>query len=221
MTTCRLFTHRRDSVRWVALAMAAGLIALAVAALACGPAAPGSPGAGETAANAAASDQHPGDGSEPFVVPQQSGTTEPEIPPTTCSTYVEDGVTLKDCMPGIPPTPEGFAESNMSSALFDKVQEAQEAEAKRQRGGGDAAGGRSLPAPEREPEIMRVWIFFEHGNNGDAIVEWLDDHGFKYEDVTRTTGHMHVLVDILLLPELAQVDGVHKLRHPIRIDPAG
>ena len=111
-------------------------------------------------------------------------------------------------------------ESNMSSALFDKVQEAQEAEAKRQRGGGGAAGGRSIPAPERKPEIMRVWVTLEHGNNGDAIIKWLDDHGFKYED-TRTTGQMHALVDILMLPELAQVDGVLELSHPIRIDPAG
>ena len=220
MTTFRLFTHRRDSVRWLALAMAAGLIALAMAALACAPAAPSSPGAGETAANAAASDQLRGDGSEPFRVPQQSGTTEPEIPPTTCSTYVEDGVTLKDCMPGIPPEPEGFAESNMSSALFDLVQETQEAEAKRRRGSGGTTSGRSIPAPERKPEIIRVWITLEHGNNGDAIIKWLDDRNFKYED-TRTTGQMHALVDILMLPELAQVDGVLELRHPIRIYPAG
>ena len=108
MTAFRLFTHRRDSVRWLVLTMAVGSIALAVAALACGPAAPASSGAGETAANAAASDQPPSDGSEPIVVPQQAND-DPTPLPTVCSAGInpETGESVTECGPPRPTATQG------------------------------------------------------------------------------------------------------------------
>ena len=212
MTTFRLFIHRRDSVRWLVLAMALGSIALAMAALACGPAAPTSPGAGETAANTAASDQPPSDGAEPITIPQQaSGTDETPTPrPTICSnTRDSQGNPITDCGPP-PPMVEDDG-SNVDPVLMSLVEKAQQEQAERQ-----GAGDQAESVPQKR---QRVWIWLTADTDGNAIVAWLEQRGFTYED-HRDAGTIYASVDLVAIPALSEVEGVFRLMEPIKNDPA-
>jgi len=217
MTTFRLFIHRRDSVRWLVLAMAVGSIALAMAALACAPAAPASPGAGETAANAAASDQRPGDGSEPFRVPKQQAD-EPTPEPTICSTGInpETDEPITECGPPPPTRERHELAGKLDSVLISKLEKARKAEADRQQ---DGAGARSADSATPEPtyvksERERVHIKLTLDSDGDDVIAWLDQHEYGYNAYLENE-EIYAAVDVLRLPELANLEGVWRVRMPV------
>ena len=210
MTAFRLFTHRRDVVRWLVLTVA-------MAALACGPAAPTSPGAGETAANAADSNQPPSDGAEPIVVPQQAnGTDETPTPrPTTCVNTVDEHDNPRlSCGP--PPPLQREKEFNVGNTLLSEMESVQQREADRRRNSADADNSQIEPLI---PERYRVWIQLDDDDNGNRVKKWLTERDFKYEDHS-DVGTIYAAIDITTVIELSQVEGVSFVRKPRWAEPA-
>ena len=215
MTKIRLFTPCRDSIRLLVLMMAVGLIALPGAALACGPTAPASPGTGETVTDAAAKDQPPPDGADPIPVQQQSGASSPTPLPTICADTVDaKGNPIKHCGP--PPPVDGDDEATkIDSELQSLVDAARREQANRQ-GGVVGAAGQSEPL---RPQRYRVWIQLTADTDGEAIIAWLKERGFSYED-QRDTGTIYAGVDLTVIPDLSEVEGVLQLLEPIKPNPA-
>ncbi len=215
MTTTRLFTRSRDVIRLRVLIMAVGLIALTGAALACAPAASVSPDARETGTDAAPSDQPLSDATVPIPVRQQSGDSVSTPLPTICADTVDaEGKPIKDCGP--PPPMDGDDEdSKIDGELQSLVEDAQEIQEGRQ-GGVTGAGGREEVL---RPQRHRVWIRLTADTDGQAILAWLEEREFRYED-HRDTGTIYAGVDIAAIPDLAEVEGVLRLREPIKFDPS-
>ena len=188
--------------------MAIGLIALPGAVLACGPTAPASPGAGETATDATAKDQPPPDGAEPIPVQQQSGGSDPTPLPTICADTVDaSGNPIKHCGP--PPPVDGDDEhTKIDGGLQSLLDAAQREHANRY-------GGQSHLRPLR----YRVEIQLTADTDGEAIIEWLEERGFSYED-HRDTGTIYAGVAITAIPDLSEVEGVFQLLEPIKPNPA-
>ena len=201
MTTIRSFTHRRHSIRLLVLAMAVVLIALAGAMPACGPATPAPPGVGETATNVAFSDQQPSDGTDPIHVQQPSddGTSTPL--PTICADTVDaKGNPIKDCGP--PPPMSGEEKRNIDGALMSLVEDAQKAQEDRQR-----SGGQDELVPTKR---YRVLIQLTHDNDGQAIIDWLEERGYSYTDHS-DRDEIFAGVDLIAIPGLSKVEGVFRL----------
>ena len=78
------------------------------------------------------------------------------------------------------------------------------------------AGGQSQPL---RPLRHRVEIQLTADTDGEAIIEWLKERGFKYED-HRDTGTIYAGVDITAIPDLSEVEGVFRLTEPIKPNPA-
>ena len=217
MTTTRLFTHCRDSVRWLVLTMVVGLIALAGAVLACGPAASSSTDAGELVAGAPSRDQPPPGGSEPIHLPQTSGDSNPTPLPTVCAAGSDkDGNSETICGLTIP---EPLDTGNMTSSIYYlvedaiKKEEANSSSTLRRAPDGSSSGGGV------RPERHRVRIILTLTTDGSAVINWLKEHEFAYED-KRHNGHIFAGVEILLIPELSELDGVFLIEEPIKNDPA-
>lgn len=210
MTTIRSSTRCRYSIRLLVLMIAVGLLALTGAAVACAPAAPVSPDAREKATDAATSDQPLSDGTGLIPVQQQSGEGDPTPLPTICADTVDaEGNPIKDCGPP-PPMVEDDG-SNVDPVLMSLVEKAQQEQAKRQRVGGQAE---SVPQNRQ-----RVWIWLTADTDGNAIVAWLEQRGFTYED-HRDAGTIYASVDLVAIPALSEVEGVFRLMEPIKNDPA-
>ena len=209
MTKILLFDRCRDSIRLLVLMMAIGLVALPGAALACGTASPASPSAGETATNAAAKVQPPPDGAEPIPVQQQSGASSPTPLPTICADTVDaEGNPIKHCGP--PPPIDGDDEhTKIDGGLQSLLDAAQREHANRY--GGQSEHLRSLR--------HRVWIRLTADTDGEAIIEWLEERGFSYED-QRDTGTIYAGVHVTAIPALSGVEGVWQLLEPIKYHPA-
>ena len=206
MTTIRLFTRCRDPIRLLVFMMAVGLIALPGAALACSPA---SPSSGETATDVAAKDQLPPHGADPIPAQQQSGGSDPTPLPTICADAVDaEGNPIKHC--GSPPPVDGDDEdTKIDGGLQSLLDAAQREHANRY-------GGQSEPL---RPLRHRVWIRLTADTDGEAIIAWLEERGFSYEDL-RDTGNIYAGVDVAAIPDLSEVEGVFQLREPIKPDPA-
>ena len=195
--------------------IAVGLIALTGAALACASAAPMPPDARETATNAASSDQPLSNGTESIPVEQQFGDSESTPLPTICADTVDaEGRPIKDCGP--PPPMEGDDEdSKISGELQSLVEDAQKTQEDRHGGVTGAVGHEELLRPQRH----RVWIRLTADTDGHAIIAWLEEREFQYED-HRDTGTIYAGVDITAIPDLIEVEGVLRLREPIKFDPS-
>lgn len=209
MTKILLFARCRESIRLAMFMLAVGLIALLGAALACGPASPASPGSGKTATDAAAKDQPPPDGAEPIPVQQQSGDGDPAPLPTICADTVDaKGNPIKHCGP--PPPMDGDDEHTKIDGGLQSLLDAAQREHANQQGG---------QAEPLRPLRHRVWIQLTAETDGEAIIEWLEERGFKYED-QRHTGTIYAGVDVTAIPELSEVEGVLQLTEPIKPNPA-
>ena len=215
MTKIGLFDRFRDSIRLLVLMMAVGLVALLGAAVACGPADTASPGAGETVTDAAAKDQPPPDGTDPIPVQQQSGTSSPTPLPTICADTVDSsGNPIKDCGP--PPPVDGDDEATKIDSELQSLVDAARREQASPQGGAVGTGGQSEPL---RPQRYRVWIQLTSDTDGEAIIEWLEERGFSYED-QRHTGTIYAGVDLTVIPDLSEVEGVLQLLEPIKPNPA-
>ena len=211
MTKIGLFDRFRDSIRLLVLMMAVGSIALSGAALACGPASPASPGAGERVTDAAAKDEPPPDGADPIPVQQQPVASSPTPLPTICADTVDaKGNPIKDCGPP-PPVDGGDEGSKIDGGLQSLLDDAQREHANRQ-------GGVVGAAPPR-PLLHRVEIELTADTDGEAIIAWLKERGFSYED-HRDTGTIYAGVAITAIPGLSEVEGVFRLTEPIKPNPA-
>ncbi len=208
-TTIRSFTHCRDPIRLLVFMLAVGLIALPGAVLACSPTAPASPGAGETARDLVAKDQPPPDGAELIPVQQQSGGSDPTPLPTICADTVDaSGNPIKHCGP--PPPVDGDDEhTKIDGGLQSLLDAAQREHANRY-------GGQS----HLRPLLHRVEIQLTADTDGEAIIAWLKERGFSYEDHRRDNGTIYSGVDVTAIPDLSEVEGVFQLLEPIKPNPA-
>ncbi len=209
MTKIRLFTRCRASIRLLVFMMAVGLIVLLGAALACSPASPASPGSGQTVTDVSASDQPPSDGIESVPVQQQSSGSKPTPLPTICADTVDaKGNPIKHCGP--PPPVEGDDDdTKIDAELQSLVEDAQREQANRQEGQSEHV----------RPLRHRVWIQLTADTDGEAIIAWLEERGFSYED-QRRTGTIYAGVDLTAIPDLSEVEGVLQLLEPIKPNPA-
>ena len=209
MTTIRLFTRYCDSIRLLVLTMVVGLIALSGSALACGPPAPAPSEVGGTATDAASRSQPLPDGSEPINLQQASDDSTPTPLPTICA----DGIDAKGkaesiCGLTIPAT--GDPDEKLDDVLYSRVEDARRAQSRR---------GRSASESDARPELHRVWIQLTADTDGSAVVTWLNQHGFGYEDY-RDSDEMFAAVPILMIPELGEDRGCLSVaREPIENDP--
>ena len=204
-----LFNRCRDSIRLLVLMMAIGSIALSGAALACGPASPASPGAGETVTDVAAKDQPRPDGADPIPAQQQSGASSPTPLPTICADTVDaKGNPIKHCGP--PPPIDGDDEHTKIDGGLQSLLDAA------QRDHANQYGGQS---EHLRPLLHRVEIQLTADTDGEAIIEWLGERGFSYEDY-RDTGTIYAGVDVTAIPDLSEVEGVFQLLEPIKPNPA-
>ncbi len=69
------------------------------------------------------------------------------------------------------------------------------------------------------PLRHRVEIQLTADTDGEAIIEWLEERGFSYED-HRDTDTIYAGVDVTAIPDLSEVEGVLYLTEPIKYHPA-
>ena len=105
--------------------------------------------------------------------------------------------------------------SKIDGGLQSLLDAAQREHANRQ-GGVAGAGGQSEPL---RPLRHRVEIELAADTDGKAIVAWLEERGFSYEDHS-DTGTIYAGVDITAIPDLSEVEGVFRLTEPVKHGPA-
>ena len=147
---------------------------------------------------ACASAAQPDTGTERVPAAQgEEATAEPTPEPTVCVTFLnEHNQVAEDCF--IPPDPE--PETNLKGDLGTAIKEAREANDAR----------RSPQSPENS-ELIYIEIVLADGNNGQAVVKWLNGKSIEYEDRISDYGKIYVLFPVLLLPDLSEVDGVNEI----------
>lgn len=210
MTTILLFAKRRNSFQLLILSTVMGLPVMAGTTLACGPAAPTSSDAGQTATNADAVSKDLPDTAEPVIVQQASDDATPTPLPTVCAVAPDqNGDPVTYCGLTLPEPPDM---GTMQSSIYYLVENAKKnANSNQARSDTFGGGGNS--------ELHRVQIHLTAETDGTAIIAWLEEHGFAYED-ERHNDLIFAGVAILMIPELSEVEGIFRIDEPITNDPA-
>ena len=108
----------------------------------------------------------------------------------------DDGTPTVDCFTPIP-----IPASNLWGGLRLDVEEAS---GRNRRGASDTAR-----SPE-DSERIYIRIDLESGNDGTAVIKWLDKKKFEFKHNT-SMGTVYAAVPILLIPELAELEGVDQV----------
>ena len=176
--------------------------------LACGPAA--SPSMVSEEAGAGGHAPPPiSEGAEPIPVQQTFGGAKATPLPTVCADGIDaDGNPETIC--GIT-IPEPRDLGNMTSSIYSMVEDAKKKQQANSSRGVRGDTGSGISRPERH----RVRIDLMPTTDGSAVIRWLDEHDFAYEDY-REDGLIFADGEILLLPELSELEGVFLLSEPIK-----
>ncbi len=178
---------RRNAFRLLVLMLALSLVAVALVALACGPAAPGE------------QDGPP----EPTATAEPAGTTDQSTPTPTGG--------LPDEPPPTPPLTQLQRQyTNLGSNLTDKIAEYEAAS-----GAGGASGSSDQPTPT--PELIFIRLFTDTAERVDTVKEFLEDNGAREincykgssEDVIK--GECSATAPVSLLRGLAEHPGVLRI----------
>ena len=175
--------------------MVAVLFAL-VAVLACGPAAPSNTTGGVD--GAVPQPRQTADVALQQVSDQVTPDPTVEVTPlpTVCPpAQGHQTQAPEDCYVPTPPGPE--SNNKLSSNLDNKIRDALIEAA-------SAAGPTPSPA---DSERIRVIVELLDTSHGDAVIQWLRNHQFPYNDA-RDTYEIYAIVPILLLPELSDLPQV-------------
>ena len=173
-----MVSNVHSSLRLAVLAPCLGVVVLALASLACGPAAP--PGQG-------------GGGSDSTPKPTVEPTPTPR--PTVCATKIDDDGRQEMCF--TMPRRDKDEDNKLDPVLRRMAEEAEE----------QARTG------VRSAVVETVHVRVDTASNDDmtTITGWLDERNISYEAFS-SSGRVYAYVRATLLPDLAALDGVVRVR---------